>query len=168
LFLQREIVMSNTAKQRATPAVDEGNATARTSSADRDQASASMGDRPAASSSDDEMLTPAEAAQELRNSLGRVWIAARENVRDIGQAWRRSARLMGEETRHAAGETRDSIGAAMNDMGEVREDLMREARDLSRSVSSNLGRYMRAHPVRTLAIAAVTGAIVAQALRRRH
>ena len=46
--------------------------------------------------------------------------------------------------------------------------LVREARDLSRSVGGSLGRYVRVHPVRSLALAAVTGAILAQALRRRR
>ena len=116
----------------------------------------------------DESLSTARAARRLKDDLGRVWSEARETVRDVGDTWRRGASNVGAEARHAASETRDTLGEALSGVGELGEDIAQDSIQLARSVGVNLENYVRKYPLRSVAIAAAAGAVLAHLLRGRH
>lgn len=116
---------------------------------------------------DEDYASPAEAAGELKESLGRAWTDARETVRSVGDTWRRGARNVRKETRKTASATRETLGEAFGGMGELGEEIAEEALDLAQAVGLNMKRFVRRHPLRSLAIAAVAGVFLAHAMRRR-
>ena len=112
--------------------------------------------------------SPAEAAQHLKASLGRAWEEARDTVRDVGETWIRGADNVGAEARHAASATRETLGDAWEGLGELGEGIADDSLQLARAVGVDLERYVRRHPLRSLAIAAATGAVLAHLLRGRR
>lgn len=117
---------------------------------------------------DKEYISPAEAAGELKDSINRAWSDARETVRSVGDTWRRGARNVGKETRKTATATRETLGEALGDMGEISEEIAVDAIDLAKAAGIKVKRFVSKHPLRSLAIAAVAGVFLAQALRRHH
>ena len=111
--------------------------------------------------------TPAEAIHELGGALGRAWHEARDSVSDIGAKLGQRARNVREETREAASETRETLQDAIDDMGELGQEVAEDAIELGRAVGVSVSKFVRQHPMRSLAIAAATGALVAHLLRRR-
>lgn len=111
--------------------------------------------------------TPAEAIHELGDTLGRAWSEARESVSGIGARLGQRARNVRQETRAAASETREGLHEAIGGMGELGEEIADDAIELGRAVGVSVSAFVRRHPMRSLAIAAVTGALAAHLLRRR-
>ena len=123
---------------------------------------------PSADAPDEAVPSPAEAAQHLKASLGRAWEEARDTVRDVGETWKRGAGHVGAEARHAASQTRETLGDAWEGLGELGEGIADDSLQLARAVGVDLERYVRRHPLRSLAIAAATGAVLAHLLRGRR
>jgi ElaB/YqjD/DUF883 family membrane-anchored ribosome-binding protein len=121
-----------------------------------------------ANGSDTDPVSAAAAARHLKESLGRAWSDAKDTVRDVGDTWRRSATNVRAEARHATSETRDTLGDALGGMGELGEGIAEDTLDLARSVGINLERYVQRHPLRSVAIAAAGGALIALLLRGRR
>lgn len=113
----------------------------------------------------DSITSTSDAVHDLRDSLGRAWQETREAVRNVGESWRRGAKNAGAEARHAANETRDHVGAAMNSLGEVGGEIGEETAELARNMGAGVRRYVRAHPLRSLAIAAGAGFVLTQLFR---
>lgn len=111
---------------------------------------------------------PAQAVHELRDSVSRAWSEARSSVNGLGVKLGRRARNVGEETRGAAADTRESFDAAVGEMGELGEEIAEDAMELGRAVGVSVSQFVRRHPIRSIAIAAVAGALAAQLLRRRR
>jgi ElaB/YqjD/DUF883 family membrane-anchored ribosome-binding protein len=111
--------------------------------------------------------SPAEAIHELGGTLGRAWSEARDSVSDIGAKLGQRARNVRAETREAASETREGFQEAIDDMGELGQEIAEDAMELGRSIGLSVSEFVRRHPMRSIAIAAVTGAIAARLLRRR-
>lgn len=111
--------------------------------------------------------TPAEAIHELGGALGRAWHEARDSVSDIGSKLGQRARNVRDETREAASETRETLQDAIDDMGELGQEVAEDAIELGRAVGVSVSKFVRQHPMRSLAIAAVAGALTAHLLRRR-
>jgi ElaB/YqjD/DUF883 family membrane-anchored ribosome-binding protein len=111
--------------------------------------------------------TPAEAIHELGGALGRAWHEARDSVSDIGSKLGQRARNVRDETREAASETRETLQDAIDDMGELGQEVAEDAIELGRAVGVSVSKFVRQHPMRSLAIAAVAGAFAAHLLRRR-
>lgn len=111
--------------------------------------------------------TPAEAIHELGGTLGRAWSEARDSVSDIGAKLGRGARNVREGTREAAAETREGFQDAIDGMGELGQEIAEDAMELGRSIGVSVSEFVRRHPIRSIAIAAATGAIAARLLRRR-
>lgn len=111
--------------------------------------------------------SPAEAIHELGDTLGRAWSEARDSVSGIGARLGRRARNVRAETREAASETREGFQEAIDDMGELGQEIAEDAMELGRSIGLSVSEFVRRHPMRSIAIAAVTGAIAVRLLRRR-
>jgi ElaB/YqjD/DUF883 family membrane-anchored ribosome-binding protein len=111
--------------------------------------------------------TPAEAIHELGGALGRAWHEARDSLSDIGSKLGQRARNVRDETREAASETRETLQDAIDDMGELGQEVAEDAIELGRAVGVSVSKFVRQHPMRSLAIAAVAGAFAAHLLRRR-
>jgi ElaB/YqjD/DUF883 family membrane-anchored ribosome-binding protein len=111
--------------------------------------------------------TPAEAIHELSGSLGRAWSEARDSVSDIGAKLGQRARNVRDETRGAASETREGFSEAIDEMGELGQEVAEDAMELGRAVGVSVAQFVRRHPMRSIAIAAVAGAFAAHLLRRR-
>ncbi len=111
--------------------------------------------------------SPAEAIHELGGTLGRAWSEARDSVSDIGAKLGQRARNVRAETREVASETREGFQEAIDDMGELGQEIAEDAIELGRSIGVSVSEFVRRHPMRSIAIAAVTGAIAARLLRRR-
>lgn len=116
----------------------------------------------------DATTSPAQAVHELRDSVGRAWSEARSSVSGLGVKLGRRARTVGEETRAAATDTRESFDAAVGEMGELGEEIAEDAMELGRAVGVSVSQFVRRHPIRSVAIAAIAGALAAQLLRRRR
>ena len=112
--------------------------------------------------------TPAEAIHELGDTLGRAWSEARDSVGDIGAKLGRRARNVRGEAREAASETREGLQDAIDEMGELGQEVAEDAMELGRAVGISVSRFVRRHPMRSLALAAAAGAIAAHLLRRRR
>ncbi|TDR40745.1 hypothetical protein DFR29_11259 [Tahibacter aquaticus] len=112
--------------------------------------------------------SPAEAIHELRDSVGRAWSEARDSVSGLGVKLGQRARNVRDETRQAASDTRESFDDAVSEMGELGEEIAEDAMELGRSIGVSVSQFVRRHPVRSVAIAAVAGALAAHLLRRRR
>lgn len=112
--------------------------------------------------------TTASAVHELTGSLGRAWSEARATVNGIGENLGRRARNVRDETRRAATETRETLGDAASDMADLGEEIAEDAIELGRALGVSVSRFVRKHPVRSVALAAAAGAVLAHLLRRRH
>jgi ElaB/YqjD/DUF883 family membrane-anchored ribosome-binding protein len=121
-----------------------------------------------ASGDDTDPVSAAAAARHLKESLGRAWSDAKDTVRDVGDTWRRSAGNVRAEARHATNETRDTLGDALGGMGELGEGIAEDTLDMARSVGINLERYVQRYPLRSVALAAAGGALIALLLRGRR
>jgi ElaB/YqjD/DUF883 family membrane-anchored ribosome-binding protein len=97
-----------------------------------------------------------------------VWNEARDTVREVGDTWRRGAGNVGAEARHAASQTRDTLDEALSGVGELGEDIAQDSLQLARAVGMNLEGYVRKYPLRSVAIAVATGAVLAHLLRGRR
>lgn len=112
--------------------------------------------------------SPAQAVHELRDSVSRAWSEARSSVSGLGVKLGRRARNVGDETRAAAADTRESFDEAVGGMGELGEEIAEDAMELGRAVGVSVSQFVRRHPIRSVAIAAIAGALAAQLLRRRR
>lgn len=113
-------------------------------------------------------VSPAQAVHELRDSVSRAWSEARSSVSGLGVKLGQRARNVGDETRAAAADTRESFDAAVGEMGELGEEIAEDAMELGRAVGVSVSQFVRRHPIRSVAIAAIAGALAAQLLRRRR
>lgn len=110
----------------------------------------------------------AEAVHELTDSLGRAWSEARGTVNDLGANLGRRARNVREEARSASFEARETLSDAAAGMAELGEEIAEDAVELGRALGVSVSRFVRKHPIRSVAIAAAAGAVLARLLRSRR
>jgi ElaB/YqjD/DUF883 family membrane-anchored ribosome-binding protein len=112
--------------------------------------------------------TAAAAVHELTDTLGRAWNEARGTVNQLGVDLGKRAKNVRNETRRAASEARETLGDAATDMAELGEEIAEDAIELGRVLGVGVSRFVRKHPVRSIAIAAAAGAVFAHLLRGRR
>lgn len=110
----------------------------------------------------------AAAVHELTDTLGRAWSEARGTVNQLGVDLGKRAKNVRAETRRAASEARETLSDAAGDMAELGEEIAEDAIELGRALGLGVSRFVRKHPVRSVAIAAAAGAVFAHLLRGRR
>jgi len=116
----------------------------------------------------DDEPNAAAAVHELTDTLGRAWTEARGTVSQLGVDLGKRAKNVRNETRRAASEARETLGEAAGDMAELGEEIAEDAIELSRALGLSVSRFVRKHPVRSVAMAAAAGAVFAHLLRGRR
>lgn len=116
----------------------------------------------------DDEPNAAAAMHGLTDSLGRAWAEARGTVNQLGIDLGKRAKNVRNETRRAANEARETLGEAAGDMAGLGEEIAQDTIELGRAVGLSLSRFVRKHPVRSVAVAAAVGAVFAHLLRGRR